>query len=69
MSKHGRGLAEAEIALPSLKVAAELANHGLDPYTTSSTSKGSDSSLEPGLLDREDIEAAWVKTKASLAAV
>ena len=46
--QHGRGLAEAEIALPSLKVAAQLANHGLDADATSSTSKGSDSGLEPG---------------------
>jgi hypothetical protein len=46
--QHGRGLAEAEIALPSLKVAAQLSNHGLDADAPSSTSKGSDSSLEPG---------------------
>src|SRR5258708_11036811 len=45
--QHGRGLAEPKIALPSLKVAAHVANHFLETDASGSTSEGSDSCLEP----------------------
>jgi len=44
--QHGRGLAEPKITLPSLKVAAHIANHSLDTDASGSTSEGSDSCLE-----------------------
>ncbi len=45
--QHGRGLAEPKIALPSLKIAAHVANHFLETDASGSTSEGSDSCLEP----------------------
>jgi hypothetical protein len=45
--QHGRGLAEPKIALPSLKVAAHVANHFLETDASGSTSEDSDSYLEP----------------------
>jgi hypothetical protein len=45
--QHGRGLAEPKIALPSLKVAAHVANHFLETDAPGSTSEESDSCLEP----------------------
>jgi Transposase, Mutator family len=38
--QHGRGLAEPKIALPSLKVAAHVANHFLETDASGSTSEG-----------------------------
>jgi hypothetical protein len=45
--QHGWGLAEPKIALPSLKVAAHVANHFLKTDASGSTSEDSDSYLEP----------------------
>jgi hypothetical protein len=44
--QHSRGLAEPEVPLPTLKIAAHLANHPFETDASSSTSENSDSSLE-----------------------